>query len=123
MNCMGFPKIFKGNSTNIITGLDATKECLRLLLSTEVGELFGDPEFGVRVKKYTHNQNNYVLRDIIIDDLFEAINTFCPQIKVSRNDINIEQERNKLYAHIKAFNMVDFTTSTYDLVLLNGEEI
>lgn len=123
MNCIGFPKIFKGNSTNIITGLEASRECLRLLLSTEVGELFGDPEFGIRLKKYTFNQNNYILRDIIIDELFEQINTFCPQIKVSRNDIDIEQEGKKLYAHIKAINNADFTLSTYDLVLLNGEEI
>lgn len=123
MNSISFPKIFKGNSTDIKTGLDATRECLLLLLSTEVGEMFGDPEFGIRLKKYTFNQNNYVLRDIIIDELFEQINTFCPQIKISRNDINIEQEGNKLYAHIKALNKVDFTTSTYDLVLLNNEEI
>ena len=85
MNSIGFPKIFKGNSTDIKTGLDATKECLLLLLSTEVGEMLGDPEFGIRLKKYTFNQNNYVLRDIIIDELFEQINTFCPQIKISRN--------------------------------------
>ena len=70
MNCIGFPKMFNANSTIIKTGLDATKTCVHLLLSSEQGQLFGDPDFGVRIKRFAFEQNNYILRDIIIDELF-----------------------------------------------------
>ena len=122
MNTTSFPKMFRSNSTVIKHNLDASKECLYLLLSSEKGELLGDPEFGVRIKRYTFEQNNYVLKDILIDEIFTQINLFCPQLQVSRNDIEITQEKNKLKANIKALNRLDFTTSVYNLVLLEDEE-
>lgn len=122
MNCLAFPKMFNANSTLIKKGRDATNECVDLLLSTEKGEMFGDPYIGIRIKKYIFEQNNYILRDIEIDEIYEQINTFIPQVSVRRSDINIEQQGNKLYCHIKATNRADFTPTTYDLVLYNGEE-
>ena len=122
MNCIGFPKMFNANSTVIERGLDATKTCVHLLLSSEQGQLFGDPDFGVRVRRYAFEQNNYVLRDIVIDELFSKLTTFCPQLYLERKDITIEQNGNKLYANIKAINREDFTTSIYNIELLNYEE-
>ena len=122
MNTTSFPKIFRSNSTVINHNLEASKECLYLLLSSEKGELFGDPEFGIRIKKYTFEQNNYVLKDILIDEIFTQIGLFCPQLQVSRNDIEITQEKNRLKVNIKALNKLDFTTSVYNLVLLEDEE-
>lgn len=122
MNCIGFPKMFSNNTTNIYKGNQATRNCIHLLLSSEVGELFGDPEFGIRLKKFTYNQNNYVLRDILIDEIFTQLNLFCPQVSLTRNDIKIRQDGHTLYAVIKAINKVDFTTSTYNLVLLEEED-
>ena len=122
MNALGFPKMFEGNSTIIKKGKDASSECMRLLLASEKGDMFGDPEFGIQLKKYTYNQNNYILKDIIIDEIFEQVSIFCPQITVTRNDINVIQEGKKFYAHIKGINKADFTLSTFDLVLLEGEE-
>lgn len=122
MNTTSFPKIFRSNSTVINHNLEASKECLYLLLSSEKGELFGDPEFGIKIKKYTFEQNNYVLKDILIDEIFTQIGLFCPQLQVSRNDIEITQEKNRLKVNIKALNKLDFTTSVYNLVLLEDEE-
>ena len=121
MNSIGFPKMFNANSTIVKTGEDATKTCLHLLLSSEQG-LFGDPDFGVRLKRYTFEQNNYILRDIIIDELFTKIVMFCPQLYLERKDIKITQQGSKLYVHIKALNREDYATNTYDLELLNYEE-
>jgi len=121
MNSIGFPKMFNANSTIVKTGIEATKTCLHLLLSSEQG-LFGDPEFGVKLKRYTFDQNNYILRDIIIDELYSKITIFCPQLFLERKDIKITQDGSRLYVNIKAINREDFTTNTYDLELLNYEE-
>lgn len=123
MNCIGFPKMFKANSTVVIdNSLEATRECVKLLLGSEQGELFGDPQFGVRIKRYTFNQNNYVLRDVLIDELYSKICLFCPQIQVSRDNISVEQSDNKLVVHLELQNKATFITSTLDLVLFNEEE-
>ena len=101
---------------------NATKQNLKLLLLSEEGDLLGDPEFGMRLKRYMYNQNDYVLRDLIIDELFEKISIFMPQLLVNRKEISIEQDRRKLYAHFKATNRLDYTTDMYDLNLLEEKE-
>ena len=122
MNCIGFPKIFKANSTIVYKDLDATKVCAKLLLGSEQGDLFGDPQFGIKLKKFTFNQNNYILRDILIDEIVTKLNLFCPQLIVYRKDVKIQQDGKKLVAHIKAINRASFITDTFDLVLLDEEE-
>ena len=126
MKSISFPKMIRGNSTAVLSGKEATKQNLINLLGTEQGELFGDPEFGLRLKRYIYDQNNYVLKDIIIDDIYSQIKLFIPQIIVNRRDITIIQNKDggraTLYAHIKATNRADFTPNTYDLVLLREEE-
>ena len=123
MNCIAFPRIFKGNSTVVLEDTDATMVCMHLLLSSEVKDLFGDPGFGIRIKKYTFNQNNYILKDILIDELYTQITTFCPQVYLERKNIDIIQEGNKLFAIISCKNQKDFQTNTYKLVLLEDEEV
>ena len=122
MNSLGFPKMFNGNSTLVKQGQEATKTCVHLLLSSEQGQLFGDPDFGIMLKKYTFEQNSYVLKDILIDEIYNKITIFCPQIYVDRKDISIEQKGSRLYVNIKALNREDFTTNMYNLELLNYEE-
>ena len=46
-----FPDMFNNNSTKVIKNLDATKQNTLLLLNVEKGELFGDPYFGIKLKK------------------------------------------------------------------------
>ena len=122
MNCIGFPKMFNGNSSIVLYDMDATKTCVHLLLGSEQGELFGDPEFGLRLKRYLYDQNNYILRDILIDEICEQLRVFCPQIVVRREDVSITQDKSSLYAHIKCINRIDFTTNMFDIVLLQDEE-
>lgn len=80
MNCIGFPKMFSGNAAVVVSDEKnlATIECVDLLLHSEAGDLFGDPDFGIRLKRYIHNQNDFILRDILIDEIYTAIATFCP---------------------------------------------
>ena len=122
MNCINFPKMFKGNSTMIAEGKDATKEALRLLLSSETGELFGDPDFGIALKRYTFEQNNYVLRDILIDEIYVKICTFCPQIFLERKNIKINFEGKVMYITISYKNKETFTNDIFNLELYNMED-
>lgn len=134
MNCINFPKMFQGNSTIIDTPetyeknndmkKNPTSLCLDLLLKSERREMFGDPEFGIRLRYYTFNQNNYVLSDILIDEIYTQITTFCPQIFIERKDIEVTmREKGKLHVRVKYVDRIDFTTNTYNLVLkMEGED-
>ena len=121
MKSIAFPKMFNTNSTNTIKDLDATKQNTLLLLRSEKGDLFGDPYFGIRLKRYLYDQNNYILKDVIIDEIYTQLALFMPQLIVNRRDIKIEQSMSKLYCNFKATNQANFKTDMYSLVLYDEE--
>lgn len=127
MNSVGFPKMFTGNSTKIISDTDdsyeSTLQSLHLFLSSEAGTLFGDPDFGIKCRRFYFNQNNYILKDILIDEIYSKISTFFPQIYIERKYIKIEQSIGKLHAKITCTNRKNYKTEDFDLVLFNNEEI
>jgi hypothetical protein len=119
--------MFNSSSTNVTkTSSQSTLQNLLALLGSERTEFVGDPQFGVAIKRYVFEQNNFVLRDIIIDELYTQISVFIPQVIINRKDITIMQtgagKRAKLEATIKVTNRLDFTTNTFNLVLFNNEE-
>ena len=122
MNSIRFPNMFEGNSTKVVKDKAASNQDLKLLLGSEKGELFGDPFMGIRIKKYTFNQHSYILKDILIDEIYTQIKVFAPQLDVNRHDIKIIQRGNKAVAIIKAINKIDFTTDMYDLALFQVDE-
>lgn len=124
MKSIEFPKMFNTNNTRVVKDyLKATKQNTLLVLRSEKGELFGDPYFGIRLKRYLFDQNSYILKDVIIDEIYTQLALFVPQLKVQRKDINIvqDQEKGKLYCTVKGINQIDFTTNTYNLVLYEDE--
>ena len=123
MNCISFPDIFTVSGTTIVEeSAEATKLCLYLLLNSENGEMFGDPGFGVKLRRYFYDQNNYILRDIIIDELYVKISTFCPQINVDRKNITLQQKDKRIIGHIKYRYNMNFVPDTYDIVLFEGDQ-
>ena len=84
MNVIRFPKIFNHNSTAVVTDpAAASLQSLYLLINSEIHTLLGDPNFGVRLRKYFFEQNNYILRDILIDDIYttgSTIDTIAKQL-------------------------------------------
>jgi len=127
MRTIKFPKMFNANSTNVWKSsehLDATKQSTILLLHTTRGELFGDPYFGLMLKKFMFDQNNYILRDQIIDMIYTQLAIFIPQVKVKRDDITIVQdkEKGKLYCSFFGTNQIDYTNNTYNLILFSSNE-
>lgn len=127
MRTIKFPKMFNSNSTNVWKGteyLSQTKQSAQLLLQTERGELFGDPYFGLLIRHYMFDQNDYVLRDVIVDMVYQQIALFLPQLKIDRNDIEIAQDREKgkLYVTFSGINQIDYQPNTYSLVMYDESE-
>ena len=122
MKSIGFPNMFQSTSTTkVVENSKATAQNLWLLLGSGKGELFGDPYFGIRLKFYMFEQNNYILRDVLIDELYSQISIFMPQITVTKKDITIEQTKGKLIANVKCINKIDYTTDMFNIVLLSEE--
>lgn len=91
----------------------------KLLLNCARGELFGDPYFGLMLKKFMFDQNNYVLKDAIIDMIYTQLALFIPQVHVNRADIDIVQDREKgkLYCTFSGTNQIDYTNDNFNLLL------
>lgn len=126
MNSINFPKIFHGNSTIVNVESESNKsirEWLHLLLNSETGTLHGDPDFGLRLKRYAFEQNNYILRDVLIDEIYTQITTFCPAVYLERKNITIESDGSKLRAQIVCKNQKTFETNMFDLILYRSEEV
>lgn len=121
MRSLQFPNMFNLNSTNVTVDFDATRQNLLLLLHSEKGELFGDPYYGIRLKRYLYEQNDYILKDIIIDEIYTQLALFMPQLIVKRNDINLVADRARLYCRFKAVNRADFTPDMYNIVLYDDD--
>lgn len=49
---ISFPQMFGKVNTKVVADHDATMQNLKYLLSSEQGELLGDPYFGVKLKRY-----------------------------------------------------------------------
>ena len=115
--------MFSGSSTNILDGLEATRQNLTIMLMTQKSSFFGDPYFGSNIKKMIFEQNSNVIRDLIIDDLYTCIANFMPNIKVERKDIQIVSDRATIHANIKAKNLIDFNMEEISIALFNLEEL
>jgi hypothetical protein len=124
MRSYKFPNMFRSNSSRIWQESEynqATRQNTLLLLQSERGELVCDPYFGILLKHYLFNQDNYILKDMLIDTLYTQIAIFLPQVKISRNDIDIVSDRLKgrLYCKFSGVNQIDYTHNTFNLLLFD----
>ena len=127
MRSIKFPHMFNTNSTRVWKSseyLNATKQNTKLVLYSERGELIGDPYFGLMLRHFMFDQNNYILRDQIIDMIYTQLAIFIPQVHVERKDITVFQDREKakLYCEFSGVNQIDYQLNTYQLVLFDSNE-
>ena len=119
---IAFPNMFTRTSTNFVTDKEATFQNLRYLILSEKGELFGDPFYGVGLKKYLFDQNDTIIKDLVLDDMYTAIATFMPQLRINRNDLKLRTgDKGEIFVDIRAINQLDFTTDLYSIVLLETD--
>jgi len=124
MRSYKFPDMFNTNSSNIWRADEygkATKQNVILLLQSERGELECDPYFGILLKHYMFNQNSYILKDMLMDTIYNQIAIFLPQVKISRNSIDIvaDQVNGRLYCRFSGINQIDYTHNTFNLLLFD----
>ena len=124
MRSYKFPKMFKSNSSQIWRDDEygkATRQNALLLLQSERGELVCDPYFGILLKHYLFNQNSYILKDMLIDTIYTQIAIFLPQIRISRNSIDIitDKQKGRLYCSFHGINQIDYTHNTFNLLLFD----
>ena len=127
MRSIHFPHMFNTNSTRVWKSsehINATKQNIKLVLYSERGELIGDPYFGLMLRHFMFDQNNYILRDQIIDMIYTQLAIFIPQVHVERKDITVFQDREKakLYCEFSGINQIDYQLNTYQLVLFDSNE-
>jgi hypothetical protein len=127
MRSIKFPSMFSTNGTNVWKSseyLQATDQNAKLLLHCERGELIGDPYFGLLLRHFMFDQNNYVLKDQIIDMIYVQLAKFLPQLHIERKNISIVQDREKgkLYCKFSGINQIDYRINTYSLVLFDETE-
>lgn len=122
MNAISFPDMIKSNKTAIKRDKAASEQNARLLIASDKLTLFGDPYFGSNIKKLLFDSNNVILQDIIIDDIYSAISTYMPQIRLLRENISVQSDRNTVTVRIRAQNLLDYTFEEYTLNLLTVEE-
>jgi hypothetical protein len=116
--------MFRSNSSRIWREDEynkATKQNALLVLQSERGELECDPYFGILLKHYMFNQNSYILKDILLDTIYTQIAIFLPQIKITRNSVDIiaDSVRGRLYCKFSGINQIDYTHNTFNLLLFD----
>ena len=123
MKSLKFPNMISHNYVQTTENdYDSTLQNLILLLGSEKGEFVFDPFFGIRLKRYMFEQNNKILMDILIDEIYEQLVIFMPQLIITRKDISLVSDMAKIYVNIKARNQRDFALNKYNLVLFNSQE-
>ncbi len=73
---------------NMLSGVEAINQCLKVMILTRRNELFGDPDFGSVLHEKSYNLMNTVLQDIIKDNLTTLITTYDSRIVISNIDIS-----------------------------------
>lgn len=123
MNAVKFPDMISVNQTNIVRDWEATRQNLNALLHSYKKTLLGDPNFGVNLRRLLYESNNDILRDLVVDDLYTAIKSFMPQVRVTRGDIEVNSVGNSVVVDIRAQNRLDFSFDSYSLELLDVEDL
>ena len=121
MYSISFPKMFNGLKTSLYKDTKATASNLWLLLNSSKLTLFGDPFFGTSIKRAIFEQNDGILLDLVVDEIYTNIKNFMPQINISRNDITLTQKGIDVICNIKCVDLTDYTINTYSINLTSDE--
>lgn len=96
------------------TGVDRINQSIVHILSTPVGLRFFVPEFGCRINELIFEPNDYILEDMLILYIKEALTRWEPRIKVLEIAPVVIEHNNTVPIHI-TYNLVN-TNSVYNFV-------
>lgn len=121
MYSIAFPDMFTTTKTNLVEDHEASASNLKLLIGADKTALFGDPQFGTALKKFFYEQNNEILRDLLIDELYSAIIAYMPQLQLSRKNIQVKSDGINVYAEISCVNKLDWQIENYEIALTSEQ--
>ena len=123
MYSFSFPNMLGSNTSNLSNDKNAVKSNISLILSSEKKSLFGDPYFGSTIKQAIFEQPNSIVVDLLIDEIYSTIQTYIPQVFLTRRDITIESDKTDLYAVIKYTYIPDNSSDLYTINLTANSSI
>lgn len=121
MYSIRFPEMLSNQKTILVQDHDATAQNLRCLLLSDKMSMMGDPYYGTNLKRLLYSQSK-ILKDILLDDIFTAIAQFMPQVKMSRNDMDIYVINQNVYVRFKCTNILDHVNNLYEICLTSTEQ-
>lgn len=122
MYSLAWPDMFDSVNTKLLKDKDAIKSNLLLLLNSDRLSLFGDPYYGTMLKPVIFQPNNNIIADLLIDELYTTIQTYLPQITVTRNSIQVMSDKIDLYVTINVTYNIDGTSDLYMINLTNNQQ-
>lgn len=122
MYSLAWPDMFDSVNTKLLKDKDAIKSNLLLLLNSDRLSLFGDPYYGTMLKPVIFQPNNNIVADLLIDELYTTIQTYLPQITVTRNSIQVMSDKVDLYVTINVIYNIDGTSDLYMINLTNNQQ-
>lgn len=113
---------------NYNTGGERIDQAIKHILGTPVGLRYFVPEFGSRIHELIFEPNDYILRDMLILYVNEALTRWEPRIKVLEvNPVVIKYQNevpinimynlvntNSVYNYVYPFNRQVYELSSYD---------
>lgn len=117
MYSFNFPSMLNTTSSKLRSDKDAVRSNVLLLLQTEKGSLFGDPDFGAQLKRILFEQASNIIVDLVIDEIYTALVTYIPQIRITRNDITLATNGTDVFCTVKYVYIIDNTVDLYSINL------
>lgn len=121
MYSLSFPNMIKNNQVQLVRDVDATQSNLALAILSNKKSFIYDPDFGCTLGNMFFNQNNDLIPELVIDQIYSCIVTFMPQLQLTRNDITLEQHASGVDVKIKVKNVLTNEVSMYSIALLNPD--
>lgn len=121
MNTISFPNMFNKNKNDVTTSLsynyESINESIKSLLSTNHGELLGDPLYGCGLKQklfdIKSNSNIAELKNIIQND----IQKYIPEILVNEIKIYGSENDNKYKITIDYKLKQSYDSETFEMIV------
>lgn len=114
---------FISGSTNLVDYLDAVNQSVRLILSTSPGELFGDPNYGSRLKEYLHDYVDESFKNIVKLEIVDSLTKWEPRISVNTDSIDIDYQGTTVVVNISYRLKYTDYLNTYQYVTKIKEEL
>ena len=105
------PDVFSvvSGQINLVTEIEAINQSLRLILSTEQGELMGDPTYGCHLKSYLFEYQDDVLLQLICDDIIENVNRLETRIRLDQNSVTAYHDLSNQTVHVSIYYYIQNT--------------